>query len=121
VAPAAGQTVLISGATGGVGAYAVQLAAARGARIIATARPGEAADFVLRLGAAHAVDYTGDLAAQVRSISPGGVDAVIHLAGDGLRFADLVVPGGRFASTPGLGPEQLGGRARDGHQCDGRP
>src|SRR5690606_31534886 len=44
-----GDTVLVAGATGGVGAYAVQLAAARGARVIATARPGAEADFVTGL------------------------------------------------------------------------
>src|SRR5918992_3444772 len=46
VAPTAWETVLVSGATGGVGAYAVQLAAAPGATVIATARPGADADFV---------------------------------------------------------------------------
>src|SRR5690606_27671342 len=58
-----GDTVLISGATGGVGAYAVQLAAARGAHVIATARPGEEADFVTGLTDApvRVVDHTGDL------------------------------------------------------------
>lgn len=109
VEPIRNATVLISGATGGVGAYAVQLAAARGAVVIATALPDEAG-FVHQLGAAHAVDYSGDVAAQVRAISRQGVDAVIHLAGDGVALADLVVPGGRFASTMGLGPDQLAGR-----------
>jgi NADPH:quinone reductase-like Zn-dependent oxidoreductase len=110
VSPGAGEAVLISGATGGVGAYAVQLAVARGARVIATARSGEEVSFVRSLGAAYTVDYTGDLAAQVRSISPEGVAAVIHLAGDGLQLADLLVPGGRFASTLGFGPDKLGDR-----------
>ncbi|MDI3341525.1 MAG: zinc-binding dehydrogenase [Sphaerobacter sp.] len=108
VAPTASDTVLISGATGGVGALAVQLAVARGARVIATVRLGEEADFVRDLGAAHTVDYTGDIAAQVRAISPQGVDAVIHPAGDGRALADLLAPGGRFASPVGLGPDQLG-------------
>src|SRR3954470_20641546 len=45
----AGQTALVSGATGGVGALAVQYAAAAGATVIATARPGEEADFVTEL------------------------------------------------------------------------
>ena len=45
-APQAGETVVVSGATGGVGAIAVQYAAAAGAQVIATARPGEEADFV---------------------------------------------------------------------------
>jgi NADPH:quinone reductase-like Zn-dependent oxidoreductase len=110
VVPSAGETVLISGATGGVGAFAVQLAAARGATVIGTAKPGEDTAFVRDLGAAHVVDYAGDLAAHVRAIRPGGVDAVIHLAGDGPALADLLAPGGRFASTLGVGPDQLGGR-----------
>ena len=63
------------------------------------------------LGAAHAVDYTGDVAAAVRAVSPQGVDAVLHLAGDAETLAALLVPGGRFASTLGVGPEQLAGRA----------
>src|SRR5215208_3072997 len=73
IAPAAGETVLISGATGGVGAYVVQLVAARGATVIATAKPGDEENFVRDLGASHGVDYTGDVAEQVRAIRPGGV------------------------------------------------
>jgi NADPH:quinone reductase-like Zn-dependent oxidoreductase len=107
VGPSAGEIVLISGATGGVGAFAVQLAAARGATVIGTAKPGEDTAFVRGLGATHVVDHTGDLAAHVRAIHPGGVDAVIHLAGDGPALADLLAPGGRFASTLGVGPDQL--------------
>src|SRR5688572_25003194 len=107
VAPAAGETVLVSGATGGVGAYAVQLVAARGATVIATAKPGEDADFVRDLGASHSVDYTGDVTAQVRATQPGGVDAVLHFAGDGAQLGELLVPGGRLASTLIMSPEQL--------------
>lgn len=82
-APQAGETVLISGATGRVGAITIQYTAAAGARVIATARPGAESDFVRGLGAADVVDHTGDLAAQVRAIGPDGVDVVLHLAGDG--------------------------------------
>lgn len=110
VAPTTGESVLVSGATGGVGAFAVQLAAARGAEVIATAQPGEEADFVRSLGATHVVDYTGDLVAAVRIIRPQGVDAVVHLAGDALQLADLLVAGGRIASLLGISPEQLGDR-----------
>ena len=94
MALAAGETVLISGASGGVGALAVQLAAARGAQVIATARPGAQTDFVTGLTDAevHVVDFTGDLQAQVRAIAPDGVDAVLHLAGDG-------APAGRSAAA----------------------
>jgi NADPH:quinone reductase-like Zn-dependent oxidoreductase len=107
VAPTAGETILVSGATGGVGAYAVQLAAARGATVIATAKPGEDTEFVHGLGAAHAIDYTGDVAAQVQAIRPNGVDAVLHFAGDGAQLGELLVPGGRLASTLIMSPEQL--------------
>ncbi|MBB6346126.1 NADP-dependent oxidoreductase [Nonomuraea muscovyensis] len=98
VAPAPGETVLISGATGGVGSFAVQLAAARGARVIATARPGAETAFVTGLGATWAVDHT-DLSGDVRAIAPGGVDAALHLAGDGPAVAALLADGGRLAST----------------------
>ncbi|WP_410612549.1 NADP-dependent oxidoreductase [Amycolatopsis sp. lyj-109] len=98
-------TVLISGATGGVGALAVQLAAARGARVIATARPGAEIGFVTGLADVEVADFAGDLPAQVRALVPEGVDAVLHLAGDGDQLARLLRPGGRFASTLGVTPE----------------
>jgi NADPH:quinone reductase-like Zn-dependent oxidoreductase len=110
IAPKAGESVLISGATGGVGAYAVQLTAARGAKVIATAKAGAETDFVRRLGAAEVVDRPSDLSSSVRAIRPYGVDAVIHLAGDGPQLADLLVPNGRISSTIGFGPDQIAGR-----------
>ncbi|GIH24231.1 NADPH:quinone reductase [Acrocarpospora phusangensis] len=99
--PEPGTFLLISGATGGVGAIAIQYAAAAGARVIATARPGEEADFVRGLGAEHVVDYSGDVTAQVRAIAPGGVPAVVHLAGDAAALTALLTEGGRIASTLG--------------------
>jgi len=45
------------------------------------------------------------------ALRPGGIHAVVHLAGDGLELADLLVPGGRIASTLGLSGDQLDGRA----------
>lgn len=110
IAPKAGETVLITGATGGVGAYTVQLAAAAGTTVIATAKPGREADFVRDLGATHVVDYTGDLAAQVRAVAPDGVHAAVHLAGDPAELVDLLAADGRIASTLGFGPEQAEGR-----------
>lgn len=107
VAPEKGECVLICGATGGVGGYAVQLAAGRGATVIATAAPGAATEHVRALGARHTVDHHRDLATQVRKIAPQGVDAVLHLAGDPTLLASLLRPGGRFASTLGVGPGQL--------------
>ncbi|MEV1171346.1 zinc-binding dehydrogenase, partial [Nonomuraea sp. NPDC049784] len=107
VAPSPGETVLISGATGGVGAFAIQLAAARGARVIATARLGAEAAFVTGLGATWVVDHT-DLPAQVRAITPGGVNAALHLAGDGPAVAALLADGGRLASTLHYLPDEPG-------------
>ncbi|MFC9996531.1 NADP-dependent oxidoreductase [Nocardia sp. NPDC127526] len=105
VAPAPGETILVSGATGGVGAVAIQLAAARGATVIATARPGAEAEFVLGLGATHVVDHTAAVADQVRALVPEGVHAAVHLAGDGAVIAELVRAGGRFTSTLHFTPE----------------
>ena len=102
-----GQTVLIVGATGGVGTIAVQLAAQAGARVIATAHGDEARRLVTDLGAAEVVDYTRDVAAQVRAAHPDGVDAVLHLAGDPGALLPLVRAGGRFASTRIMKPEQI--------------
>jgi NADPH:quinone reductase-like Zn-dependent oxidoreductase len=110
VSPSEGETVLISGATGGVGSMAIQFAVARGAEVIATAKPGEGAEFVKGLGAHHTIDYTAGTADQVRAIAQEGVNAAIHLAGDGLELVELVSDGGRFASTLGLGPDQVSDR-----------
>ncbi len=105
-----GDTVLVSGATGGVGAFVLQMAVARGATVIATAKPGAGTEHVRKLDATHVVDYTGDLAAQVREIAPGGVDVVMHFAGDPFELADLLAGGGRFVSLLGVGADQLAGR-----------
>jgi NADPH:quinone reductase len=72
-----GQTVLVHGASGGVGAFAVQLAKLFGATVIASARP-ESEEAVRALGALHVVDNRApDLVEQVRRIAPGGVDGII--------------------------------------------
>jgi NADPH:quinone reductase-like Zn-dependent oxidoreductase len=106
----AGETVLVSGATGGVGAFALQMAAAEGANVVATAGSGAGIDHVRRLGAGHVVDHTRDLAAQVRRIAPDGVDVVLHFAGDAFVLADLLADGGRFVSLLGVGQDQLADR-----------
>ena len=96
----------MAGATGGVGNQVVQLAAAAGARVIATAHTDAERDLVSRLGADVVVDHQADLAAQVRAAAPDGVDAVAHLAGDP-SVVELVRDGGRFASTLVQSPEQV--------------
>ncbi|MFG2472814.1 hypothetical protein ACGFXB_46540 [Streptomyces canus] len=96
------ETVLISGAAGGVGSLAVQLAAARGAVVIATARPGAQTDFVTGLTDTeiHVVDFTGDLQAQVRDIAPDGVDAVCDVAETVWRAAHDTTGRLRFPAGP---------------------
>ena len=103
VRPRPGQTVLVNGASGGVGSYAIQLAAARGAEVVATGTPGDA-DRLRRLGAATVVDYTAaPVAEQVRAAYPDGVDALIDLVAYTARTLPLaaVATGGVVAS--GLG------------------
>ena len=102
VDPREGETVLIVGATGGVGSYAVQLAARRGARVIATARQANEA-FARELGALETVDHTrSDLLDAVRMAHPDGIDAIIDVVSEGdalRRLAGLAKEGGRIASS----------------------
>jgi NADPH:quinone reductase len=78
-AVADGDTVLVHGASGGVGLYAVQLAALRGARVIATASD-RSHDLLRELGA-EPVTYGEGLADRVRALAPDGVDAALDLVG----------------------------------------
>jgi len=113
-----GGRLLVVGATGGVGSYAVQIAAIRGAQVVAVSR-GENAAYARELGAAETIDYTqGDLADRVRAAHPDGVDALIDLASDGdavLRLAEVVREGGAVVSARGAAnPETLESRGRRG-------
>ncbi|WP_454050570.1 NADP-dependent oxidoreductase [Cellulomonas sp. Marseille-Q8402] len=103
----AGQTVLVAGATGGVGNQAVQLAVHAGATVIATAHSDPERDLVTRLGASEVVDYTEDVAAQVLAAHPGGIDTVLHFAGDPTALLAAVRPEGRLASTRIMSADQL--------------
>ena len=102
VAPAAGETVLVVGAAGAVGSYTVQLAAARGARVLATAKPADA-ERVLALGADETIDYTSeDLVQGVASRYPDGLPALFDLVQDRpalMALTELVPEGGRVASA----------------------
>ena len=97
-----GETILIVGATGGVGAYATQLAARRGAHVIATARRTNEA-LVRELGAAETIDHTTeDLVDAVQMAHPGSIEAVIDMVSDPEaldRISTLVNQGGRLASS----------------------
>ncbi|ADD41998.1 NADP-dependent oxidoreductase [Stackebrandtia nassauensis] len=109
--PRPGQTVLIVGATGGVGSFAVQLATQAGARVLATART-EDADQIRALGARHAIDYSNQVtASQARAIAPGGVDIAIDLVSANLADTiPAIADGGRLVSL--VGEERTGHNTR---------
>jgi NADPH:quinone reductase len=99
----AGKVVLVAGATGGVGSYAVQIAARRGATVIATTLP-EDEEWIRSLGASEVVDYRSNVAETVRSSHPDGIDALIDAVNRGDAhgsLAELVKQGGYVASTTG--------------------
>jgi len=78
----AGDTLLIHGASGAVGTIAVQLAKARGIRVLATVRNAAGAALVRRLGADAVVnDQNEDIIAAAKRFAPHGVDAVLGLVG----------------------------------------
>jgi NADPH:quinone reductase-like Zn-dependent oxidoreductase len=99
-----GRTILVNGASGGVGQSAVQFAAARGARVLATAPP-DLADHLRELGADEVVVFTsGPTADQVRAAHPDGIDAVLDLvstSGQAEPLVGLLRPGGVIVSTNG--------------------
>ena len=103
-----GESVLVVGATGGVGTFLVQLAAKAGARVIACARP-EHADYVRSLGAIDTIDHSSqDVVEEARRRCPGGVDVlfdVVNLGPALVQSAGAVRDGGRVVSAL-FGPEE---------------
>jgi NADPH:quinone reductase len=103
-----GDTVLIIGATGGVGSFAVQLAARAGATIIAPALP-EDADYLRELGVAERFDRDGDVVSAVRESHPDGVDALLDLVSYAPgAFDGALGDGARVASSNGAAGEGPG-------------
>jgi NADPH:quinone reductase-like Zn-dependent oxidoreductase len=88
VSPQPGQVVLVNGATGGVGRYAVQLLAARGVIVVATGTSADV-DELIELGATTVVDYTESVVDQVKAAYPDGVDALINLVGHAVEDVPL--------------------------------
>lgn len=102
------ETIIINGATGGVGSLAVQFAKLRGARVFATASGEDGIAFARDLGADTVVDRRrDDIAAAAREFAPDGVNAVLALAGgESLeRCLDTLRAGGRVAYPNGIDPE----------------
>jgi NADPH:quinone reductase-like Zn-dependent oxidoreductase len=94
-----GSTVLVVGATGGVGSFFVQLAAAAGASVIAPAL-AEDREYLGGLGVSRVIDRDADVAAQVREHHPEGIDALLDLVSRA-PDASLLELGGRLASPLG--------------------
>jgi NADPH:quinone reductase-like Zn-dependent oxidoreductase len=105
-----GDAVLISAAAGGVGHFAVQIAKALGATVVATASPNHH-EAVRALGADHVLDYHDNTVAdQVRAMFPRGVGAALDLVGgEGLtQLRESLHQGGRIASI--VDPDPAGDR-----------
>ncbi|HET9079004.1 MAG TPA: NADP-dependent oxidoreductase [Trebonia sp.] len=85
-------TLLINGAAGAVGSAAVQLAVARGARVIGTASPAN--HEYLRSLAAEPVAYGAGLVGRVRALAPDGVDVALDVAGSGVLPELIELAGG---------------------------
>ncbi len=104
-ADAPGRTVLVLGGAGGVGSFAVQIATAFGARVIATASTANH-DYLRSLGA-EPVDYSGGTAERIKELAPGGVDAVADYVGGQLETT-LAVLGPGAAQTSIADSEVIG-------------
>ena len=105
--PQPGQTVLVHGASGGVGSFVVQLLAARGVTVLATGKPADA-QRLTALGAAQVIDHTaGDVADQVRTNHPQGVNALVSLHGMDASATPIaaVRTGGKVAGVAGVPDE----------------
>jgi NADPH2:quinone reductase len=103
------RTLLVTGAAGGLGGYLVELASARGWRVIATA--GERDEALVRgWGAAEFVPRGVELAPAVRKLVPRGVDAVIDTALLGIAAHGALRGGGTFVGVvAGAAPLPLRG------------
>ncbi len=97
----AGDTVLVTGAAGAVGGFAVELAARRGLRVVAQAGDADE-EFARGLGAEWVVGRDApDLAAAVRQVVPGGVDGALDTAGLAVRALAAVRTRGAYATVVG--------------------
>jgi NADPH:quinone reductase len=99
-----GETLLVHGASGGVGRVAIQVARARGARVIGTASPAHHEE--LRALGAEPVAYGDGLLERVRAIAPEGVDAAIDTIGTDEAMdvsLELVAERNRIATIANFG------------------
>jgi NADPH:quinone reductase-like Zn-dependent oxidoreductase len=86
-----GQTLLVNGASGSIGRAAVQIAVARGVRVIGTCSPATHED--IRAYGAEAVAYGDGMADRVRALAPDGVDRALDIAGSGVLSELIALTG----------------------------
>jgi NADPH:quinone reductase-like Zn-dependent oxidoreductase len=104
-----GQWLLVTGAAGALGGFALELAVLRGLRTVAVASPGDES-LVRGLGADAFVPRSDDIGASVRRLVPGGVDGALDGAVIGISALDGVRDGGSFvAVAAGAAPVPLRG------------
>ena len=104
----AGESVMIFGASGGIGHIAVQLAKRMGARVLAVASGEDGVALVERLGADAVVNGRKEnVQAAARAFAPGGLDAALLTAGGNAAEEALLAlhEGGRVAYPNGVQPE----------------
>jgi NADPH:quinone reductase-like Zn-dependent oxidoreductase len=89
---ATGSTLFVNGASGGIGSTAVQLAVARGARVIGAA--SAANQNYLSLLGAEPVTYGEGMVERVRALAPDGVDVALDVAGNGVLPELIDLAGG---------------------------
>jgi NADPH:quinone reductase-like Zn-dependent oxidoreductase len=112
-----GETVMIFGASGGVGHLAVQLAKQMGARVFAVASGDDGVALVRRLGADVAIDgHRDDVLVAARAFAPDGLDAALLTAGATKEIFAAVRDNGRVAYPRGVQPEP---QAQSGVQFSG--
>lgn len=102
-----GESIIIHGASGGVGTLAVQFARLLGTRVFATASGKDGVKLARAMGAHAAVDgKRSNVEYQARRFAPNGFDAILALAGgEGLeRCLSVLRPGGRVAYPDGIEP-----------------
>jgi NADPH:quinone reductase len=103
-----GETLVVTGAAGSVGGFAVELAAGRGHTVIAVVRDGQQRD-ALELGAASVVTADdADLGAAVRDILPGGADALLDTATVAAPALAAVRDGGKYVTVTAVPPAERG-------------